>query len=399
MRSADVTLSGRKAKGERMQYRAYGNLGFKVSALGFGVMRLPEMEDGSCDYDRAVPILQRGIDLGITYLDTAHFYLKGTSELAVGKAIKGYDRGRLTVATKIRAYTEEDARADVWRAKLDRSLERLDSDYIDFLLFANLRWAHFDAWVRRPGMALEATRKACAEGLVRHVCFSSHDAPENVVKLIDTGEFAGMLVQYNCLDRQYEGAIARAAGRGMGVATMGPLSEGRLASPKGILAGNTGVPGLKAPELALRFVWSNPHVSVALSGMNETVQIEENVASADRAAAASEEERAQIGRLFEHRRELAESFCAGCGDCMPCPSGVNIPENFRYMNWCRVWGLEDEAREAYGGLTGESRWQPWAGMVGGLRAEACVQCGECEPRCPQNIPIIEQLEEVAATLG
>jgi predicted aldo/keto reductase-like oxidoreductase len=382
-----------------MQHRRYGNLGFEVSALGFGAMRLPNLEDGTCDYDRAVPMLRRGIELGITYIDTAYVYINGTSEVAVGKAIKGHDREKLTIATKIQVHRAEHGPADVWRARLEESLRRLDTDYVDLILFHNLSWEQFDNWVRPPGMALEAVYQAREEGLVRHLGFSSHDATENVIRLIDTGEFAGMLVQYNYLDRHNEPAIARAAEQGMGVAVMGPVAGGRLAMPQGIVVDDEGMLEMKTPELALRFVWNNPHVSVALSGMNEMAQIEENVASASRVATLSEEEQSQVERLFEHNRKLADLYCTGCGYCMPCPNGVNIPENFRYMNWYRVWGMEKDAREAYAKLSEEGTWQPWAGVIKGLKAKECLQCGECEPKCPQNIAIIEQLEEVAAALG
>lgn len=378
-----------------MQYRPYGNLGIEVSALGFGAMRLPLLEDGTCDYDRGVPMLQRGIELGITYIDTADFYMDGTSEVAVGMAVKEVNRKALTIATKIRAYTEEDARGDTWRASFEASLRRLDMDYVDLILFANLHWAQFDDWVCRPGMALEAARKAQEEGLVRHIGFSSHDAPENIIRLIDTGEFAGMLVQYNYLYPHNEPAIARAGEKGLGVAVMGPLAEGRLANCQLLITEGDGTSGVKAPELALRFVWSNPHVSVALSGMNAMSHLEENATSVSWISALSEEQRAQVERMWK----LASRYCTDCGDCMPCPNGVNIPENFRYANWFRVWGMEDDARKAYAKLGEEGNWQPWAGPIEGLKAEECAQCGQCEPKCPQNIAIIEQLEEVAATLG
>jgi predicted aldo/keto reductase-like oxidoreductase len=382
-----------------MQYRPYGNLGFEVSALGFGAMRLPHLEDGTCDYERAVPLLRRGLDLGITYIDTAYVYINGTSEVAVGQAITGYDRDALHIATKIPVDTEQDARGDVWRRKLEESLRRLDADYIDVILFHSFTWARFDNWVRGPGMALEAAQEARAEGLVRHIGFSSHDTTENVIRLIDTGEFEAMLVQYNYLDRHNEPAMARAAARGMGVAVMGPLAGGRLATPEGIVVDQEGTLEMDTPELALRFVWDNPHVSVALSGMNAMSQIEQNAASASRVAALSDAERAQVQQLFERNRRLADLYCTGCGYCMPCPNGVNIPENFRYMNWYHVWGLEEEARQAYAQLSEEGTWQPWAGRIEGLQAEACLRCGECEPKCPQNIPIMDQLEEVAETLG
>ena len=382
-----------------MQYRTLGKTGLEVSVLGFGAMRLPQLEDKTCDFEKSVPILRRGIDLGINYLDTAYVYINGTSEVAVGKAIKGYDREKLYLATKIPVHGEQDATEAAWRKKLEESLRRFDTPYIDFILFHGLRWGEFQEHVSKPGMALEAARKAQAEGLVRHICFSSHDTADNIIQLIDTGEFASMLVQYNFLDRHNEPAIARAAEKGMGVVIMGPLAGGRLATPQGIVVDEEGMLEVKTPELALRFVWDNPAVTVALSGMNAIAQVEENVASASRAGEMSQAENERILQLVSKNQKLADLYCTGCGYCMPCPNGVNIPENFRYMNWHRVWGLEEEAKKAYARLSAEGTWTPWAGRIEGLPAEACVLCGECEPKCPQNIPIIDQLEEVAETLG
>ena len=367
--------------------------------LGFGAGRLPTREDGTCDLENSVPLLRRGLDLGINYLDTAYGYIKGTSQVAVGLAIKGYQRERLYLATKIPANDEEQAQPDVWRAKLEESLKRIDTPYIDFILLHNLDWEPFEDHASKPGMALDEARRAQSEGLVRHICFSSHGRTDNVIKLIDTGEFAAILVQYNFLDRHNEPAIARAAERGLGVAIMGPVAAGRLAVPGGVFGDREAVLKAKTPELALRFVWNNPHVSVALSGMSDLPQIEENARAADRWAEMSEAERAAINRLVEKNENLADLYCTGCGDCMPCPKGVHIPENFRYMNWNRVWGLEKAAKEAYARLNEEATWTEWAGRIEGLPADACDQCGECEPRCPQNVPIVEQLQEVVEVLS
>jgi predicted aldo/keto reductase-like oxidoreductase len=237
-----------------MQYKRFGKTGLDVSVLGFGAMRLPQLEDGTCDIETSVPLLRRGIDLGINYIDTAYVYIKGTSEVAVGQAIKGYDREKLYLATKIPVGKKEDATASAWRAKLKESLQRFDTPYIDFILFHGLTWDAFTGYVSLPGMALEEARRAQAEGLVRHICFSSHDKPENIIKLIDTGEFAAMLVQYNFLARDNEPAIARAGQRDMGVVIMGPVAGGRLATPLGVVADQEGLLEVKTPELALRFV-------------------------------------------------------------------------------------------------------------------------------------------------
>ena len=223
-----------------MQYRTFGRSGRKVSILGFGAMRIPTHEDRTADLEQAVPLLRRGLDLGINYIDTAHGYCEGTSEVAVGQAVKGYDRSQITITTKVPAGDAEKAGAVSWGERLEQSLKRLDT-HIDFVLFHGLRWEIFDQYVSRPGMALEVARKAQAEGLVKHIGFSSHDTTENVIKLIDTGEFEGMLVQYNYLDRHNEPAIARAHQAGMGVSIMGPVAGGRLAVPGGVMVDSEGI--------------------------------------------------------------------------------------------------------------------------------------------------------------
>jgi predicted aldo/keto reductase-like oxidoreductase len=382
-----------------MQFRTFGKTGLKVSILGFGAMRLPQLEDKTVDLEASVPMLRKGIDLGINYIDTASVYINGTSEIAVGQAIKPYPRESLYLATKIPVHDAETGAEAAWRAKLDTSLKRFDTPYIDFMLFHGLRWVDFTDVLSKPGMALQAARKAQAEGLVRHICFSSHDSEDNIIKLIDTDEFAAMLVQYNYLDRHNEPAIARAAEQGMGVTIMGPVAGGRLATPQGMVVDNEGVLEVKTPELALRYVWNNPGVSVALSGMNTMQQIEENCAAAGFAGTMDDNDQEHVARLFETNQKLADLYCTGCSYCMPCPNDVQIPENFRYMNWYRVWGLEEEAKAAYARLTGEDVWTSYAGTIKGLKASECLQCGECEPKCPQNIHIIDQLVEVSRTLG
>jgi predicted aldo/keto reductase-like oxidoreductase len=381
-----------------MQYRTFGRSGRQVSILGFGAMRIPTHEDRTADLEKSVPLLRRGLELGINYIDTAHVYCEGTSEVAVGQAVKGFDRSRITITTKVSAGDEEKSSAASWGQRLELSLKRLDT-HIDFILFHGLRWDVFEKWVSQPNMALSVARKAQAEGLVKHIGFSSHDSADNIIRLIDTGEFEAVLMQYNYLDRHNEPAIAHAYERGLGVSIMGPVAGGRLALPGGVAIDSEGALEMKTPELALRYVWANPAVNVALSGMNSLEQIEENVASANRLEALSAAEQTQIHGLFEQNQKLADLYCTGCSYCLPCPNEVQIPENFRYMNWYRVWGMEEAARKAYAALSPQGTWTPYAGFIQGKKAEDCLACGECESKCPQNIPIIAQLEEVARVLG
>jgi len=377
----------RVERSDEMQYREYGKTGIKVSTLGFGTLRTPKVR-GRVDMDLLVSILRHAFDLGVNYVDTAAMYSNGKGEIAVGKALKGR-RNRVFVATKNHYKGES---ADKWQAYLDQSLERLDVGSIDFYHLHGLRWNVYRKQLGR-GKPVERFRKAKDEGYIRHMCFSSHDKPENIRKLIDTGEFDGVLVQYNLLDRKNEQVIAYAHEKGMGVAIMGPVGGGRLVGPSERIQMAGGAKS--TPEIALRFVLSNPNITLALSGMSTIKMVEENVATASREEPLSTEERQRVLEALEETKRLADLYCTGCRYCMPCPNDVDIPRNFEAMNYCRVWGLEEHARSLYKSLGKRKK----RGAVVEKWAEACVGCGECESKCPQNIPIRERLKETAAALG
>jgi predicted aldo/keto reductase-like oxidoreductase len=361
-----------------MKYRDFGSTGAKVSTLGFGAMRLPmlgEDDNARVDLDKSVPMLQRGLDLGINYIDTAWAYLNKTSETAVGQAIKGRDRSSVYIATK----NPIDTDVKEWRKRLDLQLEKLDTDYIDFYHIHSVQWRVYRKKAVPEGYMKELER-ARDEGLIRHISFSCHDSPQNLVKLIDTGEFSSMLVQYNLLHRYNEAAIAHARSKGMGVAIMGPVGGGRIdfmikLKPR---------EGRTIAELALRFVLANENVSTALSGMHSIEMIEENCAMAANDGPLSQVEREDIQAMLDQLQGLEDLYCTGCDYCMPCPSGVNIPANFLLMNYETVYSFGGGMSEAYNkGLKAAK-----------ASADYCTECGECIEKCPQDIDIPERLKDV-----
>jgi len=374
-----------------MQYRNFGNTGILVSVLGFGCMRLP-MEGGHVKEEYSIKMLRRAYELGVNYFDTAENYCNTESQIILGKALKRMDRAQIYVSTKSRYKGDS---ASEWRRRLETSLSKLDVDYIDVYHSHNLSWNEFQSGIGVKGGPIDEVQKAKEEGLIRYLAFSSHDSAENIIKLINTGAFESMTVQYNILNRANEEAIATAHEKGMGVAIMGTVAGGRLAQPNEDIQKLRAGIAKSSPEIALRFVISNPGVSTALSGMNAIEQVEENVATASRTEPLTPEEKIQVLESLEENKKLADLYCTGCGYCMPCPNGVDIPTNFLYMNYYKVYGLRDYARQQYAALKEKSL----ENMDVPSWADTCLECGECEPKCPQEIPIIKQLKETHSTLS
>lgn len=374
-----------------MQYRKFGNTGVTISALGFGAMRLPSNTiDGKTvyDVDESIRIIHRAMDLGVNYFDTAPYYCDKQSEVIVGKALKGR-RENVVLSTK---NPIENASGDDWRKRLEQSLTNLDTDHIDFYHMWGINWDAYTSKINVKDGPMEAARRAKEEGLIKHISFSFHDKPENLIKLVDTGNFESVLCQYNLLDLQNEEAIAYAARKGLGVVIMGPVAGGRLGQPSEAIRKLMDGKLDSSAEIALRFVIANPNVSCALSGMGSMEMVEENARTASDETPLSVPELAKIKAAMEQNKKLAELYCTGCNYCMPCPQEINIPLNFQLMNYHRVYGLTQYAKDEYAKI-GTNEWMK------GKKAADCIGCGVCEKKCPQKIAIRKQLQETAAVLG
>ncbi|MDR3050855.1 MAG: aldo/keto reductase [Oscillospiraceae bacterium] len=374
-----------------MQYRTMGNTGIQISALGFGAMRLPSRRvDGKevFDHEAGARLLRQGIDAGINYVDTAPYYCEAESELIVGEALRDGYRDRVYLSTKLPG---EDRGYDASRKRLEASLARLGTDHIDFYHLWGISWDRFETQAQPEGqvrMALQAKE----EGLIRHLSFSFHDAPENLIKFVDTGLFASVLCQYNLLDRTNEEAIAYAHQKGLGVVIMGPVGGGRLGVPSQVV--QSLLPGKlqSSPQIALRFVLTNPHVTCALSGMGNLAMVQENARVAGSAEPLTPDEQQRIAQSMQENKKRAQLYCTGCNYCMPCPAEVNIPLNFEIMNYHQVYDLTPYAKEQYAAI-GRYPWMP------GKPASACVGCGQCEKKCPQHLKIREQLAQTDQALA
>jgi len=371
-----------------MEYRQYGAGGPEISCLGFGVMRLPSRKRGDwtrVHFTRSTALLRQALDTGVNFFDSHHGYHGGNSEVAIGRALKGWKGQKTTIQTKTPWYKEEPT--EFFERLLYEALEKLGVNCIDYLLHHSM---NMEMWTTRGRKFIKFTDWAMNRGLIKHRGFSSHDKPENVKSFIDTGEFSAMLLSYNWMNPTMRDTIAYGADKGLGVSIMNPIGGGALATSTPqilrLLPGSA-----SAAEVGMRYVLATPGVTCALSGMNTSEQLDENIRTASRRRQMTAKQLENMQERLQRIENRSKQFCTGCGYCMPCPHGVDIAGNFRLLNQVRFFGRLDWARQQ---LTKLARDKD-----GDKSASACRRCGSCEPKCPNNVPIMRQLEHVASELG
>jgi len=380
-----------------MQYRSFGRLDWKASALGFGCMRLPTVDGDrlspNIDEAEAVRMIRHAIDNGVNYLDTAYPYHGGQSEVVVGKALKDGYRERVRLATKLPVWLVESP-ADFDRL-LDEQLAKLQTSTIDFYLLHALNRGRWREIVLKHDLLTRA-EAALADGRIGHLGFSFHDEYEGFEEIVSgTNLWSFCQIQYNYMDTENQAGargLKLAAEKGLAVVVMEPLMGGRLADPpKDVLAAMEGYPARRSPvEWALEWLWDQPEVSVVLSGMTTMAQVEENLCIADQARTGSfgPAEQALIADVREKYRARMVIPCSKCNYCMPCPNGVWIPANFEFYNYVHLYDDLAAARFRYQAFLKEEQ-----------RSGACIACGVCEGLCPQGIKISEWMPKVTALLA
>lgn len=380
-----------------MLYRKMPKNGDELSILGFGCMRLPE-KDGLIDEKRAAAQVHHAIDMGVNYIDTAWTYHSGESENFVGRALQDGYREKVKLATKLPTYLV-DSREDMDRF-LNTQLGKLKTGHIDYYLLHTLTgglWDHMDALDVKD--FLDAAK---ADGRIINAGFSFHGMPHDFNRIVDAYDWDFCQIQYNYLDEENQAGtkgLKYAASKGLGVIIMEPLRGGNLGLPEAppeIAAIWNEADVKRAPvEWALRWVWNNPEVVVVLSGMNEEAHVEQNLKIADEGKPDSltDGELAIVKRVGKRYMELMKVGCTGCGYCMPCPAGVNIPSAFEVYNKMHLFGNIPEGRMSYViKLSGTLRKEDPS------YASLCVECGQCLPKCPQNLMIPDLLKDVVREL-
>ncbi len=374
-----------------MQYRHFGKLDWKVSALGFGGFRLPIVGDDrtAVDEPEAIQMLRYAIDHGVNYIDTGYTYHGGNSEVIIGRVLQDGYREKVRITTKLPTWNVKTL--DDCDRFLDEQLERLRVDDIDFYLLHALglpgsRWSR----VRDLGI-IDWAERAMVNGRFRHFGFSFHGTCEAFRQIVD--DYDGWdvcTILYNYVDEDYQAGrrgLEYAAEKGIAVAVMEPLRGGGLTDkiPPSIQALWDTAPRKRTPaDWGLQWVWNHSEVSVVLSGMSTMAQVEQNVESACKSGPGTltEDELALIARVRNQYLEKITVRCSKCEYCMPCPSGVNIPRIFEFYNEAIMFD------DLFGGRMRYNSWLSEEEL-----ASSCVQCGECMEKCPQQIEIPQRLAE------
>lgn len=334
-----------------MEYRILGKTGLRVSRMGFGGIPIQKI-----DAEGTRRVIHELMDAGVNYIDTARAYT--VSEEYLGYALEGV-RDRFVLASKTYSRSKDGAAADI-----ETSLRNLRTDYIELYQIHNPTAAEL-AIVQSEEGALAALREAKAAGKIGHIGLTLHSL-ELLEKALEFDWVETLMFPYNIVETQGEALIAKCAEKNIGFIAMKPLAGGAIDDA----------------TLALRFIASNPNVTVVIPGMAAEEEVAQNIAAVSDTAPLTPEEKAGMEKI---RSFLGTQFCRRCNYCAPCNVGIPIPAVFLMEGYYSRYGLKEWARERYAALP--------------VKASSCVQCGACETRCPYDLPIRDMLKKAKDIFG
>ncbi len=374
-----------------MQYRK-DKKGNSLSVLGYGCMRFTRQR-GGIDLDKAEAEVMAAIEGGVNYLDTAYIY--PGSEAAVGEILhRNQCRGRVYLATKLPHYMIRSIEG-VERTFCEQ-LRRLKTDHIDYYLMHML--TDTATWEKLKKRGIEDwIHKKLKSGQIRNIGFSYHGNTEMFKQLVDAYDWDFCQIQYNYMDETSQAGVEglrHAHAKGLPVIVMEPLRGGRLVellpeSAKELFRKDT--QGRTAAELAFKWLYDQPEVTCVLSGMDSLKTVEQNLKTAAEAlpGCMTDLDRKLLEQVKKEIEKYVKIGCTGCGYCMPCPSGVDIPGTFRCYNAMYTEGKKSGRRDYM---------QCTAMRQNPSSASQCIQCGKCETHCPQHLEIRKGLKTAAGEL-
>ena len=370
-------------------------LGHDTPKLGFGLMRLPRLEDGAIDVPQVCDMVDCFLDAGLTYFDTAFVYT-GSEEATRKALVERHPRESYTLTTKANAWLGNPT-ADETKRQLQTSMERLGVDYLDYYLLHAVQdnnqhmYDNYELWDWIRGLK--------AQGVIRHWGFSYHAGPELLERLLsENPDIDFIQLQVNYADWNDDANVASrlnvevAERHGVPYTVMEPVKGGALANPPRVVREILDAAGgdRSYPSWAIRFAASQPGVLTVLSGMSTLAQVQDNVSYMRDFKPLSAEERDVIARVMAALDAVEQIKCTACHYCTDgCPMQIPIPDYFKAMNRKLLFEDEADARRRYAGTLERA----------GVGADACIGCGQCEAACPQGLPIIELLAQTAEALG
>lgn len=363
-----------------MQYRK-DRYGEPISLLGYGCMRFTK-NGNSIDLDKAERELMLAIKSGVNYLDTAYIY--PGSEVAVGEILhRNHCREEIRLATKLPQYYIKSGAAI--EKYFNEQLTRLQTDYIDYYLMHML--TDVAAWEKLKKLGIEAwiTQKK-KEGKIRNIGFSFHGNTEMFIQILDAYDWDFCQIQYNYMDTEEQAGdkgYALAEELGIPLVIMEPVKGGSLANFSDDINAKFKAMDKDASiaSWAFRWVGSHSNAKVILSGMSNEEQVEDNLKTFSNFKPLDEAEEKMISEIVSDLQGRVQNGCTGCRYCMPCPAGVNIPQNFALWNKYHIYGTYDHVKNA---------WEK--DLKDEEKAKCCVKCGKCEKVCPQHLSIRRDLE-------
>lgn len=362
-----------------MLYKQLGKTGLKISAVSFGSMRWLTAQDA---YD----LIQRGLDVGMNYIDTSTGYRSGQSEAWSGAAVK---RRRSEIYFSAKSNWASAPTADAVRRAIDASLQKTGLDYFDFYQIWGLQNDQTVGEALAKGGMVEGIRKAQAEGLVRHgLGFTFHGTPEQFKAAVDSGEFCCATVSYSLINRKEEELIDYAAQRGVGIIVMNPLAGGVLAMANNPELAFLREGGKRPSYAALRFLHANPAITSAMVGLMYDFEIDEALASLEGAEKLGESYRQElIARLSSAQPAVQGSFCTGCGYCKECPQGFAPNRLMQSLRDAAMYHVPPETLPHFI----ESQFSQ---QDASQELAKCTECGQCQLKCPQHLEIVKEIQGV-----
>lgn len=355
-----------------MLYRRFGKTGLELSVLSMGGMRFT---DGPPEL--VLEIMQSAYDAGINHFETARGY--GDSEKLMGWAFaNGFDRSKIILTTKIGPRETYDD----FMKTLDTCLTTLGVDYLDNLDVHGINNLETFGRAMDEKGNWRGVRKAMDDGRVRHIGFSTHGPREVLMETVNTEAFESINLHYYYFFQRHAEVVARAAELDMGVFIISPNDKGGMLFQPSAKLADLCRP-LTPMQFNARWLLSQPQVTTLSLGMARPGDVEELLTVVDNDQPLDEIEREILARLDAQWRSepLGDDYCAQCYDCLPCPEDILIPEALRLRNMGVAFDMEDYARYRYKMFTNGGHWFP------GNLASACTECGQCIPRCPEDLDI------------